>query len=163
MIAKLYGRPAVDWVVAAAVTVLLWWPLGVVDRLQGVSEDAQRATYLSAGGLMGILAGFTVTVTFFFATTESKTLERFREDYGRELNRSFIGVFATFVTAAGLVLAAGLAAPDGRAAWMFLAAGCAATTKLARIMIFTKGMLDARYKDTRLRAVRVDDRLDRAS
>lgn len=153
----LFDHPSVDWPLPVAATLLAWQPTGLLDRLSDVPEATQRATFGSSATVLSILAGFTVSVMFYFASNDTPSLEQFRDDYGPLLNRTLVGAFVSLVFCVMLVIAAILAAPALISAILFCGAASLATTKMLRNSIIAWGMLQARYRDTRRSPIVVDE------
>lgn len=154
---RLLDHPSIDWPVPVLVTVLAWQPTGLLDRLAKVPAEAQRTTFGASATVMSILAGFTVSVMFYFASNDNPTLEQFRDEHGPLLNRSLVGAFISLVFSVMLVIAAILAVPGIIASVFFCGSAALALVKMLRISFLAWGMLQARYRDTRRRPVVVDD------
>jgi hypothetical protein len=148
---------SVDWILTAAVTVIAWKPTGLTHRLAAVPDDHLRATFGSSASAVAILAGFTVSTTFYFATSDAPTLESFRERFGRRINRTLVGSFVSLVVAVFGLITAILTAPKPVCAFCFIAAMTITLFKLFRISFFAYSMLKARYRDTRHRPVVIED------
>jgi hypothetical protein len=119
------------------------------EQLIDLPVGSQQAAYGSAATMMSIVAGFIVTMIFFFASSVTPSLEDIRRRFGPPLNRTLVGAFLATVFGAALTIAAILLAPRHVGAWLFVGSSLLIIIKLTRVAFFGWGMLTARYQDAR--------------
>lgn len=138
---NLLDHPLVDWPIVAIVTVIAEWPFGLWSRLADAPPAAQRAAFGTEASLFGIIAGFTVTSMFAFASSDNYLTRRLRRYRGALINRTLVGSFTALVLSALATAAAVLSAPGLMASWLAGTACILAVAKLARVSFVAWGTL----------------------
>lgn len=143
---KFYERPLLDWVLAAAVAVILALsPLRTL--VTAADEAAQRGAMISVASILGVLASFTAAATFFYASAGNPTARAVRARWGRWYTWAFLRALAVLLVGSFICVFASLGVASSGATIVFFAAVCTSLAKLVRILLIVAALLLSQQTD----------------